>query len=99
MPTPESSPPERPEPSLLSRWLRFSSAFVFLYVLYLVTPHFFNAIPALRDYDRVVQETGINPGALFYNDVPMAIEAQRRNRDNIRYFYHQPRQRQQNSDQ
>jgi hypothetical protein len=45
----------------------------------------------LREYARVVEETGIMPGALFYTDIPQSIEAEFNNRDAIRYFVKQKR--------
>jgi len=88
MPTPTSSPAPS-SPTLLVRWLRFGVGVLLIWVLYLVTPTFFAAFPLLKEYNQVVQETDIRPGAMFYNDVPQSIEAQMSNRDAIRYFVRQ----------
>jgi hypothetical protein len=39
----------------------------------------------VRDYARVVGETGIAPGALYYTDVAQSSDAEMNNRDSIRY--------------
>ena len=59
---------------------------LFLWALYVVTPIFFEAFPPLREFNQVVQETDIMPGALFYTNVPQSSEAYTHNRDAIRYF-------------
>lgn len=40
----------------------------------------------MRDYARVVRDTGIAPGALYYSDVAQTNDAEMNNRDGIRYF-------------
>ena len=39
-----------------------------------------------RAYARVVRDTGIAPGALYYTDVAQSTDAEMNNRDSIRYF-------------
>jgi hypothetical protein len=88
----QKSPPEPDSsPSRLVRWLRLGTGLFLLYLLYLVTPAFFEAFTPLRNFNQIVQETDIRPGAMFYNDVPQSIEAQMSNRDAIRYFVRQQR--------
>ena len=40
----------------------------------------------MRDYARVVRDTGIAPGALYYTDVAQSTDAEMNNRDSLRYF-------------
>lgn len=89
MSTSTSSP--QPSPSLPVRLGRLCVAAAVFWVLYLVTPIFVESFPPLREYARVVEETGIMPGALFYTDIPQSIEAEFNNRDAIRYFVKQKR--------
>ena len=50
-----------------------------------LTPYLVRAIPPLQEYNRVLDETGITPGVLFYNDVPQTRDGEINNRDAIRY--------------
>lgn len=50
-----------------------------------LTPYLIRAIPALDEYSRVLDETGITPGVLFYNDVPQTRDGEINNRDAIKY--------------
>ena len=96
MSTPASSPSPSPSsPSLLVRWLRLGMAGFFLWVLYLITPILFESIPPLREFNQIVQETDIMPGALFYTNVPQSSEAYTHNRDALRYFVYQKRKQNQ----
>ena len=92
MPAPASpAQPPSPSPSLLSGWARLALAGLFFWVLYLVTPTFIESFPPLREYAQAVEEVGVSPGVLFYTDVPVSIEAQRSNRDAIRFFVKEKR--------
>jgi hypothetical protein len=57
-----------------------------LWLLMRVTPALVESIVPLRDYARVVNETGITPGALYYTDVAQSIDSEFNNRDAIRYL-------------
>ncbi|MDR3176555.1 MAG: hypothetical protein LBU06_08500 [Desulfovibrio sp.] len=75
------SPPGRP-----GRLLRLCLALGALtFVMYVLAPLAIALLPPLRDYDRVVRETGIMPGALYYSDVPQTVDGEFNNRDAIRF--------------
>ena len=66
---------------------------VFLLIVYVLAPLPLAHFGPLREYDAVIQETGIRPGALYYTDVPQSAEAELHNRHTIRYFSNKPAQR------
>lgn len=67
------------------RLFRFAVAVAVLIAVMQLTPYLVRAIPALNEYNRVLDETGITPGVLFYNDVPQTRDGEINNRDAIRY--------------
>lgn len=74
-----------PAPSLAKRLIRLGLALGFLVLLVYLTPFIIHSIPPLREYARVVDETGIMPGVLFYTDVPQTVDGEFNNRDAIRF--------------
>ena len=74
----------------LSFWKRARCLLVALAALFCViyglAPLPLEFFAPLREYARVVDDTGIAPGALYYTDVPQSNEAEMNNRDSIRYF-------------
>jgi hypothetical protein len=58
---------------------------VLAFITYVLAPLAIALLPPLRDYDRVVRETGITPGALYYSDVPQTVDGEFNNRDAIRF--------------
>ena len=86
-----SDPKSSPEPSRFVRWLRFGTGVFLIWVLYLVSPAFFNAFAPLRAFNQIVQETDIMPGAMFYTNIPQSTEAMIHTRSTIRYFTNQQR--------
>ena len=56
-----------------------------LLVMYVLAPLAVEHIAPLKQYARVVDETGITPGALYYTDVPQSTDAEMNNRDALRY--------------
>lgn len=89
---PEASPNEtgnvetntRPLSGRLTRLaLALGALFVIIYVLApLPVQHF----GPLKTFANAVDRTGIMPGALYYSDVEQTLEAERNNRNAIRYF-------------
>ena len=68
------------------RSARLVAAIFFLWVfMHILTPRIAGCA-FVRDYTRVVEETGIVPGALYYTDVAQSTESEFNNRDAIRYF-------------
>lgn len=57
-----------------------------LLILYVLAPLPVKYFSPMRDYAAVVDETGIMPGALYYNDVPQTRDAEVNNRDSIRFL-------------
>lgn len=54
-------------------------------VIYVLAPFAVEHIGPLNQYARVVDETGIIPGALYYTDIPQSADAEMNNRDALRY--------------
>ena len=73
-------------PPLATRLCRFGLAILFLlFLMYVVSPFLVKNFSPLGEYARVVNETGIIPGALYYSDVPQTVDAEFNNRDAIRF--------------
>lgn len=81
---PASSPKQPPLAVRLGR-LGVAVA-VLLFLMHVAAPFLVKHIGPLGEYARVVNETGITPGALYYSDVPQTVDAEFNNRDAIRYF-------------
>ncbi|MDL2279405.1 hypothetical protein LJC15_01910, partial [Desulfovibrio sp. OttesenSCG-928-G11] len=64
---------------------RLCCAVAFLAALIWLTPYLVAAFGPLREYNRVLEETDIRPGALYYSDVPQTVDGEFNNRDAIRY--------------
>ena len=77
-----SSSPPNPRKGLLRLCLALG---LLGFIVYVLAPLAIDFLPLLRDYDRVVRETGITPGALFYSDVPQTVDGEFNNRDAIRF--------------
>jgi hypothetical protein len=73
-------------PSLCARSARLAVAALFLWAFMRILSPQIAGCPFVRDYARVVEETGIVPGALYYTDVAQTTEGEFNNRDAIRYF-------------
>ncbi len=58
------------------------------FVIWHVTPILVDNIPALAHYGKVAKDNDIVPSALYYNDVPVTVEAERNNRDTIKFLPH-----------
>ena len=56
--------------------------------LWVLTPIIVSHIPALARYGDVALENNIQPGALYYTDVPVSAEAEQNNRDTVRFLPH-----------
>lgn len=67
------------------RFARLAVGIGILVAVMQLTPYLIRAIPALAEYRRVLDETGITPGVLFYNDVPQTRDGEVNNRDAIKY--------------
>lgn len=67
---------------LLRLGLGLSLIWFFLWVL---TPAIVARCPNLARYGAVALEYDIQPGALYYTDVPVSAEAERNNRDALRF--------------
>ena len=72
-------------PSWPRRLFRLAVALGVLIAVMQLTPYLVQAIPPLREYNRVLDETGITPGVLFYNDVAQTRDGEINNRDAIKY--------------
>lgn len=55
-------------------------------VLWGLTPLLVARIPALAHYGDVALEHNIQPGALYYTDVPVSGAAEQNNRDTVRFL-------------
>ncbi len=66
----------------------FGTLFIFWAIIWKFTPILVDNIPALAHYGRVAEENNIMPSALYYNDVPVTMEAERNNRDTVRFLPH-----------
>lgn len=72
-------------PSWPRRLFRFAVGLGVLIAIMQLTPWLVRAIPPLQEYNRVLDETGITPGVLFYNDVAQTRDGEINNRDAIKY--------------
>ncbi len=63
-----------------------SAGFIIWFIIWKVTPILVENIPALAHYGKVAEENDIMPSALYYNDVPVTMDAERNNRDTIRFL-------------
>lgn len=72
-------------PSFGKGLARLCCAVAFLAALIWLTPYLVAAFGPLREYNRVLEETGIRPGALYYSDVPQTVDGEFNNRDAIKY--------------
>ncbi len=71
----------------LKAWLKLGFIlFCFWFIIWQVTPVLVANIPALAHYGKVAEENDIRPGALYYNDVPVSMEAEQNNRDTVRFL-------------
>lgn len=76
---------------LLSALLRLGAClFITWLFLWVLTPIIVAHCPPLARYGEVAQEYNITPGALYYTDVPVSADAERNNRDTVRFL---PRER------
>ncbi len=66
----------------------FALCFGIWFIIWKVTPVLVDAIPALAHYGQVAKDNDIMPGVLYYNDVPVTVEAERNNRDTIKFLPH-----------
>ncbi len=64
------------------------AGFIIWFIIWKVTPVLVDNIPALAHYGKVAEENDIMPSALYYNDVPVTMDAERNNRDTIRFLPH-----------
>lgn len=72
--------------SPVKRLLRFFAALGgLIIVIYVLAPFGVEHIAPLKEYARIVDETGIVPGALYYTDIPQSADAEMNNRDALRY--------------
>lgn len=71
------------------RVLRLAGAlFIIWLLLWKGTPILVAHCPNLAHYGAVALENDIIPGALYYTDVPVSPEAERNNRDTVRFLPH-----------
>jgi hypothetical protein len=67
-------------------FLRFCLSLAALWTVIMLAPVPVEHFAPLRDYARVVRDTDIAPGALYYTDVAQSNDAEMNNRDSIRYL-------------
>lgn len=80
-------PDEMEEAPLAKRLGRFALALaIFWFIVYVVAPIPVKYFAPLHNYAEVVDRTGIQPGALYYSDVPQSLDSEVNNRDAIRFF-------------
>lgn len=79
------SPPEDVKVPLAKGLARLCCALAVLAALIWLTPYLVESFKPLREYQRVLDETGIRPGALYYSDVPQTVDGEFNNRDAIKY--------------
>ena len=73
--------------SFLRRLLRLAACLLAIWLfLWVLTPIIVARIPALAHYGDVALENDIQPGALYYTDVPVTPDAERNNRDTVRFL-------------
>lgn len=75
--------------SLPRRLLRLAACLFGIWLfLWVLTPIIVSHIPALAYYGEVALENNIQPGALYYTDVPVTADAEQNNRDTVRFLPH-----------
>lgn len=73
--------------NMLFRLLRLVCGIAAIWFFFwVVTPVIVAICPPLARYGSVAQENDIQPGALYYNDVPVTVDAERTTRDTIRFL-------------
>ncbi len=53
-----------------------------------VTPVIVANVPLIAQFGDIAEEYGITPSALYYTDVHLVVEAERRTRDAVRYAHY-----------
>lgn len=77
--------------SVTKRLVRFGIALALLwFVIYVLAPVPVSRLGPMRDYARIVDKVGVQPGALYYSDVPVTVDAEINNRSTVRYFGAKP---------
>ena len=72
---------------LLTALLRLGACLLAIWLfLWVLTPIIVAHWPAMARYGEVAQEYNITPGALYYTDVPVSADAERNNRDTVRFL-------------
>ena len=81
-------PTKHPEDAPLTKRLgRFALALaIFWFIVFVVAPIPVKYFAPLRNYAKIVDQTGIKPGALYYSDVAQSLDSEINNRDAIRFF-------------
>ncbi|MDE7065968.1 MAG: hypothetical protein K2O70_10985 [Desulfovibrionaceae bacterium] len=73
--------------SVLPRLARLACGIAAIWLFFwVITPIIVRHCPPLAHYGAVAQENDIQPGAMYYNDVPVTVEAERNNRDTVRFL-------------
>ncbi len=60
-------------------------AFGIWFMIWQVTPVLVRNIPALAHYGQVAKDNDIMPGVLYYNDVPITVDAEIHTRNAVRF--------------
>lgn len=75
---------------VLCLWCLKVALFFLWLVMYVLAPLPVEHFAPFREYARVVDRTGILPGALYYTDVEQSLDAETNNRDAIRFWVNKP---------
>lgn len=68
----------------MKNYLKIIGAGVFFYIFFVYfTPYIAQYVPAWSYYVNVCNERNIEPGALYYSDLPMIYETEAANREAV----------------
>lgn len=68
----------------MKNYLKLIGSGVFLYVFFAhFTPYIAQYVPAWQYYVNVCEENDLQPGALYYSDLPMIYEVEAMNREAV----------------
>lgn len=74
--------------SNLPKYLKLIASFAFLYVFFVyITPLFTHYFPNWTHFAKTADENNIEPGAIYYTNVPVTSDSEHANREAVEKVY------------